>query len=83
MYVDDLIIIGSAINLIEEIIRKPSQEFEMKDLGQMHYCFSIDIWIQDGKTLITQSKYKKDLIKRFNMNKCHPVFTPSEQNVKL
>jgi hypothetical protein len=66
--VDDLIITGSATGLIEEIKRKLSQEFEMKDLGQLHYCLGLEVWRDNGKTLITQRKYTKELLKRFNMN---------------
>ena len=36
LYVDDLIITGSAYKLIEEIKIHLSQEFEMKDLGELH-----------------------------------------------
>jgi hypothetical protein len=78
LYVDDLIITRSATSLIDEIKRQLSQEFEMKDLGQMHYCLGIEVWREDGKTLITQSKYAKELIKRFNMNDCKPMSTPLE-----
>jgi hypothetical protein len=59
LYVDDLIIIGSACKLIEEIKIQLSQEFEMKDLGELHYCLGIEVWREPGKTLITQSKYTK------------------------
>jgi hypothetical protein len=49
----------------------------------MHYCLGIEVWREDGKTLITQSKYTKELIRRFNMSECNPMSTPLEQNVKL
>ena len=38
LYVDDLIIIGDASTLIEEIKQQFSHVFEMKDLGYLHYC---------------------------------------------
>ena len=43
-YVDDLIIIGSSIELIEATKTTLSQTFEMKDLGEMHYCLGIEVW---------------------------------------
>jgi hypothetical protein len=55
----------------------------MKDLGQMHYYLGIEVWREDGNTLITQSKYTKELIRRFNMSECSIVSTPLEHNVKL
>jgi hypothetical protein len=83
LYVDDLIITGSATGMIEEIKIKLSQQFEMKDLGHLHYCLGLEVWRENGKTLITQSKYTKEVLRRFNMNTCKPISTPLEQNVKL
>jgi hypothetical protein len=42
----------------------------------MHYYLGIEVWREDYKNLITQSKYEKELIKIFNMNGCRPMFTP-------
>lgn len=55
----------------------------MKDLGQMHYFLNIEVWREDGKTLITQHKYRNELIRMFNMSECSPMSSPLEQNVKL
>ena len=83
LYVDDLIITGSAHKLIEEIKVQLSQVFEMKDLGEVHYCLGIEVWRETGKTLITQSKYTKEILKKFNMTDCKAMSTPLEQNAKL
>ena len=69
--------------MIEEIKIKLSQQFEMKDLGHLHYCLGLEVWRENGKTLITQSKYTKEVLRRFNMNTCKPISTPLEQNVNL
>jgi len=83
IYVDDLIITGSADKLITDIKIKLSQEFEMKDLGEMRYCLGLEVWRNDGRTLITQRKYTNEVLKRFHMNGCKVVNTPLEQNIKL
>jgi hypothetical protein len=59
LYVDDLTTTRSATKLIDEIEMQLLHEFEMKDLGQMHYCLGIEVLREDGMTLITQSKYTK------------------------
>ena len=41
--------------------------FEMKDLGKIHYCLGLEIWREGSKTMITQSKYTREIMKRFNM----------------
>ena len=43
LYVDDLIITGNA-NKFDEIKEQLSQAFEMKDLGELHYCLDLEIW---------------------------------------
>ena len=55
----------------------------MKDLGEMHYCLGLEVWGDDGRILITQSKYTNEVLKRFNMNGCNALSTPLEQNIKL
>jgi hypothetical protein len=83
LYVDDLIITGNASKLIDEIKRQLSQVFEMKDLGELHYCLGLEIWREVGQTLVTQRKYTRELLKRFNMNQCKAMSIPLEQNAKL
>ena len=55
----------------------------MKDIGEIHYCLGLEIWREGSKTMITQSKYTKEILERFNMSESKLVSTPLEQNVKL
>ena len=43
LYVDDLFVIGTD-GLITDMKRKFATEFEMKDLGVMHYFLSMEVW---------------------------------------
>jgi hypothetical protein len=43
LYVDDLFLIGEE-NLITECKKKLASEFEMKDLGLMHYFLGLEVW---------------------------------------
>eukprot|EP00253_Pinus_taeda_P034460 PITA_34460 len=67
LYVDDMIITGNADNLIKEIKQEMSQVFEMKDLGDLHYCLGLEVWKDYGKTFLTQGKYARTLLERFRM----------------
>ena len=60
-----------------------SHAFEMKDLGKMHYCLGIGVWKENGRTLITQSKYANKLIQKFNMQDCKATCTPLEHDFKF
>lgn len=53
VYVDGLIITSNASKLIEEIKIQLSQVFEMKDLGELHYCLGLQLQREPSKTLIT------------------------------
>ena len=76
LYVDDLIITGSADNLIEEIKQQLSQKFEMKDLGEMQYCLGLEVWRDSSQTFLSQGKYAKSLLSRFKMDECKPSCIP-------
>ena len=43
LYVDDLILTGEE-NLITNYKKKLAAEFEMKDLGPMHYFLGLEVW---------------------------------------
>jgi hypothetical protein len=70
LYVDDMIITGNANNLIKEIKQQMSQVFEMKDLGDLHYCLGLEVWKDSGQTFLTQGKYARTLLERFRMEQC-------------
>ncbi|MCO5606455.1 hypothetical protein L7F22_060643 [Adiantum nelumboides] len=64
---DDLIITGSNQACIEEIKALLQREYEMKDLGELHYFLGIEIYRNHERTTLSQKKYVGDLLKRFNM----------------
>ena len=43
LYVDDLFLTGSS-RLIEDCKKNLATEFNMKDLGQMHYFLGLEVW---------------------------------------
>eukprot|EP00253_Pinus_taeda_P036566 PITA_36566 len=78
-----MIITGNADSLIKEIKQQMSQEFEMKDLGDLHYCLGLEVWKDSGQTFLTQGKYARNLLERFRMEQCKTTATPLQQNLKL
>ena len=62
-----MIITGNADTLIKEIKRQMSQVFEMKDLGNIHYCLGLEVWRDYGQNFLTQGKYAISLIEKFRM----------------
>jgi hypothetical protein len=70
LYVDDLIITGNVEKLIDEIKEQLSKVFEMKDLGELHYYLGLEVWRNAGQTFVCQSKYIREILKRFKMDQC-------------
>jgi hypothetical protein len=70
LYVHDLIIIGNSEKIISGIKKQMSQVFEMKDLGELHYCLALEVWINARQTFVSQGKYVKELLKKFKKDQC-------------
>ena len=47
-YVDSLILTG-AESLIQDYKEDLAREFEMKDMGLMHYFLGLEVWQGDGE----------------------------------
>jgi hypothetical protein len=81
LYVDDLFLTG-AKTLITTCKQDLAEEFEMKDLGLMHYFLGLEIWKQKGEAFLGQGKYTIEILKRFGMEDCKPMATPMITNLK-
>ncbi|GKV47717.1 hypothetical protein SLEP1_g54586 [Rubroshorea leprosula] len=83
VYVDDIIYTGSSNILIEEFKKNMSAEFDMSDLGLLHYFLGLQIYQTDYGIFVSQEKYALDLLKKFNMQNCKMSATPMNTNEKL
>jgi hypothetical protein len=83
--VDDLLIasttkVGS--KRVVEIMRRAG--LQTKDLGFPDYVIGIHIAKDtQGNIFLNQQLYLDTVLRRFDMEKCHPVSTPADSNVKL
>jgi hypothetical protein len=66
LYVDDLFLTGEE-NLIAECKQRIAAEFEMKDLGLMHYFLGLEVWQSPERIFLNQGKYTVEILKRFDM----------------
>eukprot|EP00253_Pinus_taeda_P026547 PITA_26547 len=69
LYVDDLFLIGDD-PLIHQCKRELASEFEMKDLGLMHYFLGLEVWQKPGEIFLSQEKYIVKLLERCRMVDC-------------
>ena len=82
LYVDDFFLTGDE-ELIADSKRNLAAEFEMKDLGPMHYFLALEVWQKPGKITLSQGKYAIEILKRFGMMNCKSMSTPLTMNLKL
>jgi len=75
LYVDDLILTGDEL-LILSCKEDLAREFEMKDLGLLHYFLGLEIWQRSDGLFVSQGKYAGEILEKFNMHGCKPVDTP-------
>ena len=82
LFVDDLFLVG-ADRLVTWCKKQLSSEFEMKDLGLMHFFLGLEIWQQSDVILVSQGRYTIDILRRFGMMDCKSMSTPMTPNLKL
>jgi hypothetical protein len=68
---------------IEGIMSQMNAEFDMTDLGNLHYFLGLEVTETSQGLVIHQRKYITDISKRFNLLNCNPSNTPMEANLKL
>lgn len=83
IYVDDMIITGDDQEEIQNLERRLSTEFEMKNLGGLKYFLGIEVARNKNSICLSQRKYILDLLAEVGMLECKPVDTPIMQNQKL
>ena len=83
LYVDDLIITGSLSLLIDEVKHQLSTQFEMTDLGILHYYLGMEVWHSNSYIFISQMKYVKSLLSKYKMEDSKTSSFPLLPHAKL
>jgi hypothetical protein len=58
-------------------------EFEMSLLGELSFFLGLQIRQSNQGIFISQTKYIREMLKRFGMEDCKSVITPMQTNCKL
>ena len=84
LYVDDILIFGTSLNVIKEVKDFLSQSFEMKDLEEADAILNIKLVKEsNGGMTLTQSHYVENVLSRFGYIDYKPVSTPYDGSVIL
>lgn len=83
LYVDDIILTGNNLLLIQQTITALGREFDMKDLGKLTYFLGLQVQYTSSGIHVNQSKYAADLLAKAGMTHCKPCPTPCLPTTKL
>jgi len=81
LYLDDLLITGVE-RIIQECKKILATDFEMKDLGLMHYYLGLEVWERPVEIYLGQVKYIIKLLHKFGMMDSKLMVTPMITNLK-
>ena len=72
---DDIIITGSVSQAISDVIHALTQEFDIKDLGPLHYFLGIQVAHKKDGLFLSHDKYVSDLLIKSGMELSKPCAT--------
>ncbi|GJT93502.1 retrotransposon protein, putative, ty1-copia subclass [Tanacetum coccineum] len=77
LYVDDILLMGNNVTMLQEVKSWLCKSFSMKDLGEAAYILEIKIIHDRSKQLIalSQSAYIKKILKKFRMENSKKGYT--------
>ena len=78
-YVDDLFITRRE-RPIAACKKDLAAEYEMTDIGLMHYFMGLEVWQEPGHIFLGQGKYAVDILRRFRMEDSKSMSTPMITN---
>ena len=76
IYVDDIIFGSTNASLCKKFSKLMKDEFEMSMMGELKFFFGIQINQSKDGVYVHQTKYTKELLKKFNLENCKEMNTP-------
>lgn len=85
VYVDDIIVTGSDVELVNVVLRSLGERFSIKDPVDLHYFLGIEATRSTTCLHLMQRKYIEDLLTRHNMAdaKSAPTLLPASPKLTL
>ena len=83
VYVDDIIFGSNIDNLSQKFAEEMRKEFEISMIGELSFFLGLHISQSNKGIFISQSKYTKEMLKKFKMEDRKPITTPMIIGCKL
>jgi hypothetical protein len=83
IYIDDIIFGSTDKKFCEKFSRIMTKRFEMSMMGELRFFLGFQVKQMKEGTFICQTKYVKDMLKKFDMADAKPIKTPMALNGHL
>nr|GEW02902.1 retrovirus-related Pol polyprotein from transposon TNT 1-94 [Tanacetum cinerariifolium] len=83
IYVDDIIFGSTSQNLCDDFAKIMHKEFEMSMMGELNLFLRLQIKQMKDEIFYNQSKYIKEMLKKFGLEDSKPTKTPMSMEIKL
>ena len=83
VYVDDMMITGNDLNLIQQTKEVLQDTFKMKDLGELRYFLGIEFARSQEGIVMHQRKYSLEIISEAGLGAAKPASTTIDPYVQL
>ena len=83
LYVDNILIFGTNIDVINEVKSYLSKSFDMKDLGEANVILNIKLIKNESGITLLQSHYVEKVLSQFGFMDSKPSPTPYDPSVTL
>ncbi|GJV25393.1 retrovirus-related pol polyprotein from transposon TNT 1-94 [Tanacetum coccineum] len=83
IYVDDIIFGSTSQNLCDDFAKIMHDEFEISMMGELNFFLGLQIKQMEDGIFFNQSKYIKEMLKKFGLEDSKPTMTPMSTEIKL
>ncbi|GJU06437.1 retrovirus-related pol polyprotein from transposon TNT 1-94 [Tanacetum coccineum] len=83
IYVDDIIFGSTCQYLCDDFSKIMHDEFEMSMMGELNFFLGLQIKQLEDGIFFNQSKYIKEMLKKFGLEDSKPIKTPTSSETKL
>jgi len=81
VYVDDLLVTGSNLQVILEFKEGMAGKFEMSDLGKLTYYLGIKVIQHEEGSMLKQERYASKVLEEARIDDCNVVYILMDVNV--
>ena len=83
LYVDDMLIFGTRLDVVHSTKRFLASQFDMKDMSEAKVILGVKITRMGDSMILSQEHYVKEIFKRFRHIDAKPMSTPYDANTHL